>query len=526
MATERLRYVNAASSGGDGTTNATSGANAAYASLSACEAAEDAAGSDLVSLDEFLHIMCEGATDDTTVVLLDGFITDATRYIEIEGNNGTGVWDDTKYALVIDTTKPLDINDPNVKLTKLQVRNTKASPVNTDSAVFIKKEDCIIDRCLFRGGRWTLRVGTTGTLKIMRTAAYGSPSGSSGGGLIDYALCTIEAQDCVFQGDVYGVRNLSSSTYTLRNCYAEGNSGFAYSGTIGKTTCASSDSTGSPGLKNVSYDATTFSNVTDGSEDFTVVIGSSLIDSGTDNSGQSAPFDYTEDAAGVTITTPQDVGSIQLGASASPVITTIVSDPAITGASITITGTDFEAAQGTGGVTQEQGTVIVGLTETAWADTSITVTSAVIELTGLKYGTNTLKVTADAGGSGTKTFVATPITDNEYVDLTSIAAVGDRITAISDLAVGDQIIYEALLQLLGVPTIYTVTVNDDATFSVDGSTPAGTYTFNVRAWDTADQTWGNAADQTVVITSQQGGGGGSGEAKKNRTINLSLSISL
>lgn len=111
MAT-RVRYVNTGSSaGGDGTTNATAGANRAYATLDACldaEAADltgitcdvnDGDGNVYIALD----ILCDGTAVDSTQAVLDqaGFVTDATHRIRMRTNGGpTGsVWDTGKYRL-------------------------------------------------------------------------------------------------------------------------------------------------------------------------------------------------------------------------------------------------------------------------------------------------------------------------------------------------------------------------------------------------------------------------------------------
>jgi hypothetical protein len=100
-----LRYVDTASSGGDGTTEATSGANAAYASLSSWEAN---AGGDAT---ETYHVKCRasGGAADTTGVTID-FATNITSgAVIVEGNsdhadgrnNGTTFIDDTVYRLVV-----------------------------------------------------------------------------------------------------------------------------------------------------------------------------------------------------------------------------------------------------------------------------------------------------------------------------------------------------------------------------------------------------------------------------------------
>lgn len=103
MATLRQRYVDTASSGGDGTTTALSGTNAAYASLQAALNAERA---NLVSADVYLRIECAADTGTADTTLVDqniaGWTTDATRYVEIHAAAGheAGVeWDTSKYRL-------------------------------------------------------------------------------------------------------------------------------------------------------------------------------------------------------------------------------------------------------------------------------------------------------------------------------------------------------------------------------------------------------------------------------------------
>lgn len=93
---EIVRYVNLASVGGDGTTNAITGPNAAYASLSAWSAAE---ATNLVTDGNTHRVYCEGGLDSTPVDLgSDGWTQNATHFITIEvtvanrhnGTFGTG----------------------------------------------------------------------------------------------------------------------------------------------------------------------------------------------------------------------------------------------------------------------------------------------------------------------------------------------------------------------------------------------------------------------------------------------------
>lgn len=199
--------------------------------------------------------------------------------------------------------------------------------------------------------------------------------------------------------------------------------------------------------------------------------------------------------------------TVVIGETPDTQITNITPDPVITDSSGTVvTGTGFEAVQSTGTVEQTiDGVTIEVSAYASWADTSLSVTSVDVEVdddgTGkqLKYGSNTWTVTADGGGTNTFPRDVDPPTDNAFVNLTSLASSGLRVTAIPDLAVGNQLRNESFLQQGGSPTLFTVVVNDDATISVDGGTDEGSYTFEVRAFDDITETWGTAADQGVTI---------------------------
>lgn len=173
-----------------------------------------------------------------------------------------------------------------------------------------------------------------------------------------------------------------------------------------------------------------------------------------------------------------------------------VTDPIVSGSNFTITGSGFEASQGTG-------TVTVGgqaATISAWSDTSITA-SINIESTSAKYGANDVVVTNDSAESQTKAaHTVNPASGNSYVDIGTPATAGDRITATADLATGDQVRYGNVLYQGGSPTAYTVSVADTGIFTVSGGpVPDGTYTFAVNAWDSGDTSWGTATNQTVIF---------------------------
>ena len=110
------RYVNTASSGGDGTTNNTSGADAAYASLSAALSDIAADFPDFTSSDVQVDVLCTGSTQDATAVTVPNITTDATRFLRIKAQAADkaslAAWDTNKYRLSTTAAATLTFNTP------------------------------------------------------------------------------------------------------------------------------------------------------------------------------------------------------------------------------------------------------------------------------------------------------------------------------------------------------------------------------------------------------------------------------
>ena len=119
------RYVNPDSTaGGDGTTNATTGANRAYVSLSAWDAAEQ---QNLDTGNNIAECVCEtNGTADAVECTIDGWTTSSTDYIDIKtsaGHRHAGVWSTAKYRLET-TTHALIVREDYVRVTGLQLGGT------------------------------------------------------------------------------------------------------------------------------------------------------------------------------------------------------------------------------------------------------------------------------------------------------------------------------------------------------------------------------------------------------------------
>jgi len=134
MATTRIRYVNTASTGGDGTTNNTSGATAAYAGLRAALTAEFSADPDLTSADIVLKIFCEGSAADSSgsSYTLPAFVTDTTRYLWLITDPSVrhaGKYDTGKYRLTSGAAAVLvgNTTTKNIRMDGIQIVNTNTA---------------------------------------------------------------------------------------------------------------------------------------------------------------------------------------------------------------------------------------------------------------------------------------------------------------------------------------------------------------------------------------------------------------
>lgn len=323
MATTITRYVNTASSGGDGTTNATSGASAAYASLQACITAEVAVRANLVASDELLHILCCGSAADTTVtVISNAWTTDATRYIHVEGNpdhvNGAHYstsWDDTTYRIMASSNFGYALHNytPYFRMTRIQIQNTHEtngySSYRHEPEENYANDDSVFVSVICRGAVYSVFGNgfqqRDGRVRYYNCLSYGNRRGFEigygphGPPKADYYNCT-------------SVGNLSAGWWTSNNdwslpgvptwtnCYGGGNpdgdwDDQAAAVTNVYTTCASSDGTVGSTVAYATGSGAYFTNVTAGSVDVSIGASSALRDVGTDLSGT-----FTTDIAGQT----------------------------------------------------------------------------------------------------------------------------------------------------------------------------------------------------------------------------------
>lgn len=199
------RYFNPDSTGGDGTTPALTGANAAYASLSSCELNEAA---NFVSANDNGYWHGAGTTADSVSVSINGSTTSAAFDLIIEGDNDTGTYSASHYRLEGSGVN-LQNHDDFVTFRNLQIYDTVSTAFNVNY-LFMRQNsagDIInIENCLVRT--------VAGTSGFGRTAV--TLDANSGG--------VVNVKDCQFydlrpaSNSCYGFSNLSNNTGTGGGC--------------------------------------------------------------------------------------------------------------------------------------------------------------------------------------------------------------------------------------------------------------------------------------------------------------------
>ncbi len=182
----------------------------------------------------------------------------------------------------------------------------------------------------------------------------------------------------------------------------------------------------------------------------------------------------------------------------APTITDVDTDETINDGQtgVAVTGTSMGTSNANRAFTLIQGSVSVTQTETGTGtSTAATLTIAVDKSgTDIAFGAATLRITRTSDSSfGELAVTVNPPSGQIYAVVgTPDPTSANRITAVSDIASGDQI------QARGsgggsIPT--GLNIDTDATFWFSsGNTPT---TFEVRVWDSSDFTWGAWATQTI-----------------------------
>ena len=316
------RYVDPAATGGGTGLDWTN----AYTSLSAWEAAEQ---TDLVTDGDIhvCHCRSSGANpEDTTAVVIDGWTTGASNYIEIRCDSGdghSGTWDDTKYRLVNTAGGySIDIREAYVRLFGLQLHYDRTGG---GGALYVGAGndlgDVRIGNCLLYStntAAYICRVNQaattgTGTVTFYNTILYANTAqhglyavmGSSQNCYIYNCLITGVSDDAI-ETDGTNVTAINTVSFNNADDFKDVFSSIDY--------CASDDGDGTNGI-NWTSEATDWNNnftsysPVKTTADYSLVSGSAdLVDAGTDDPGAGL---YSDDIAGNARSSPWDIGPFE-----------------------------------------------------------------------------------------------------------------------------------------------------------------------------------------------------------------------
>ena len=192
-------------------------------------------------------------TDDTTAVFVDGWTTDATRYIRITGAGtdgdfpADGIYDGTKYVLHNNDSDGtiLNIAEDYVRIRKLQVLVTETSTNSrrgiTIGALTAANNLVIIDSCIIKGAcsgtgaaSGVFTDNTNNIIQIYNTIICGFFISADTGfrGIDGRGAATLDVWNCTVYGNSIGIGEFTiGGTLTAKNC-AVGNNDDDFSGTI------------------------------------------------------------------------------------------------------------------------------------------------------------------------------------------------------------------------------------------------------------------------------------------------------
>ncbi len=273
-----------------------------------------------LTADDSYTIHCKGATADTTAVTIASHTTDATHTITIQtdaADRHAGIWSTSKYRLSVTNAIAIDVRSYFVNLDGLQVEVPTISSnykdvVAYNYGTYASGSICNMSNCIIRGANNAtyyqngVAPGIANlTTNIWNTIIYNISTA-------DYSYCisindantAVNIYNCIFVGGDSAIRQVAG-TMVVTNVYAGGSGSPDYIyNTITMTTCASSDITGD--IDNIALNTTNFTNVSSGTEDFRLPLGSALIGVGTD--GPWLPAGST-DITGATRTSVWDIGA-------------------------------------------------------------------------------------------------------------------------------------------------------------------------------------------------------------------------
>ena len=327
QAAQIVRYVDTGSAGGDGTTNAVSGASAAYASLSACLTAEAQNLTD--NGGDTMLIRCRrtnGGGLDGAAAVTTGWTTNATSYITITATDfpTDGIYDPNAYAITQADGVTLSIAAPYTRLVTMQIVVTTTTGTGNGVSVTgvptgasdIRIANCIIQgNCAGTGsGYGVVSTDPDNIIKIYNTLILDIVSGTDAGFQgVRLSAGVVTLYNCTIYNCRYGIYQLTGGTGTAVNCAIDGTTDDVL-GTWSVSYCCSGDLDGEPNTApNGGSWSNEFTNI--GGGNYSLKSGANCIGAGTNDPGSGL---YSTDILGQTRTSPWDIGAFEYISGSTP----------------------------------------------------------------------------------------------------------------------------------------------------------------------------------------------------------------
>lgn len=305
-----------------------------------------ASHANLVASDNYATIEIDGtwSSADTAAVTISGLTTDATRYLSIYTTAAArhqGVLSTSYYQLSVSNATAITITTAAfVRIDGLQIIKAASSAngqacVDYASGVAAGSNYWLSNCILKQAGNNSYREPGIAcgdadiTLYAWNNIVYGLGTADNALNSAFYGYRgTLNVYSSVFIGGKYGVY-AGGTSVVAKNVYAGGTITEDYylaAGTLAKTNCASedqsADDTGASETATncvaaaVANTTATFVNVTAGSQDYDLAVGSALIAAGVNTSGEGSPLNFSTDIVGATRDATWDIGAYAIVAAA------------------------------------------------------------------------------------------------------------------------------------------------------------------------------------------------------------------
>lgn len=327
---DTIHYVDTgAAANGNGNTNALSGADCAYQSLSQWEAAEQC---DVTATGGNHVVHCNrtnGGGMDTGGLYIYTWTTDSTHRIIVVQDDfpANGKYDESRFVIYNNDNlaQAVAIREEYVTLQHLQIKCTSAGTTTRQGVLvnsgWLGTSEVVVDSCILVGDCPGTGISSgirlsDGSVSIFNCLIYGW---KYAGFYVD-AIDALSVLNCTVYGcGTYGIRAVTTGQ-SIVNCAVFGNGDDFYTGMSGIDHCASDDGDGtnavniSPGATEATDWAAAFTDYTNG--DFSIKDTSSVLyDAGTDDPGSGL---YSEDIVGTARSSPWDIGAFEYASGSPP----------------------------------------------------------------------------------------------------------------------------------------------------------------------------------------------------------------